>query len=154
MTSDTMPMLAKVARRVQDDRVLGLIKQFLKSTGKKGIPQGSPLSPLLANVALNDLDHILGRGYGYLTYVRYLDDMVVLTFDSRRHTFCASMVLPTPLGPRKRTFSRRSTKPKPRTFSHRARSILRGWLQSKRSIVVCAPTVAILVRVARLRASR
>ena len=48
------------------------------------IPQGSPLSPLLANVALNDLDHILGRGYGYLTYVRYLDDMVVLTFDSRK----------------------------------------------------------------------
>ena len=77
-------MLAKVARRVQDDRVLGLIKQFLKSTGKEGIPQGSPLSPLLANVALNDLDHILGRGYGYLTYVRYLDDMVVLTFDSTK----------------------------------------------------------------------
>ncbi|HTB75143.1 MAG TPA: reverse transcriptase domain-containing protein, partial [Polyangiaceae bacterium] len=61
-----------------------LIKQFLKSTGNKGIPQGSPLSPLLANVALNDLDHILGRGYGYLTYVRYLDDMVVLTFDSKK----------------------------------------------------------------------
>ncbi len=40
------PLLAKIARRVQDDRVLGLIKQFLKSTGKKGIPQGSPLSPL------------------------------------------------------------------------------------------------------------
>ena len=78
------PMLAKVARRIQDDSVLGLIKQFLRSTGKKGIPQGSPLSPLLANVALNDLDHILGRGYGYLTYVRYLDDMVVLTFDSRK----------------------------------------------------------------------
>jgi len=77
-------MLAKVARRVQDDRVLGLIKQFLKSTGSKGIPQGSPLSPLLANVALNDLDHILGRGYGYLTYVRYLDDMVVLTYDSKK----------------------------------------------------------------------
>jgi RNA-directed DNA polymerase len=78
------PMLAKVARRIQDDRVLALIKQFLRSTGKKGIPQGSPLSPLLANVALNDLDHILGRGYGYLTYVRYLDDMVVLTYDSRK----------------------------------------------------------------------
>jgi group II intron reverse transcriptase/maturase len=78
------PMLAKVARRIQDDRVLGLIKQFLKSTGKRGIPQGSPLSPLLANVALSDLDHILGRGFGYLTYARYLDDMVVLTFDSRK----------------------------------------------------------------------
>ncbi len=77
-------MLAKLARRIQDDRVLGLIKQFLKSTGGKGIPQGSPLSPLLANVALNDLDHILDRGTGYLTYVRYLDDMVVLTYDSKK----------------------------------------------------------------------
>jgi len=77
-------MLAKVARRIQDDRVLRLIKQFLRSTGSKGIPQGSPLSPLLANVALNDLDHVLGRGFGYLTYVRYLDDMVVLTFDSTK----------------------------------------------------------------------
>jgi RNA-directed DNA polymerase len=78
------PVLAKVARRVRDERVLGLIKQFLKSTGERGIPQGSPLSPLLANVMLSDLDHALGRGYGYLTYARYLDDMVVLTYDSHK----------------------------------------------------------------------
>lgn len=77
------PVLAKVARRVSDGRVLKLIKQFLKSTGEKGIPQGSPLSPLLSNVMLNDLDHALARGYGYLSYVRYLDDMVVLTYDSK-----------------------------------------------------------------------
>jgi RNA-directed DNA polymerase len=78
------PVLAKVARRVSDEGVLRLIKQFLKSTGERGIPQGSPLSPLLANLMLNDLDHALGRGCGYLTYVRYLDDMVVLTYDSHR----------------------------------------------------------------------
>lgn len=77
------PVLAKVARRVSDGRVLKLIKQFLKSTGERGIPQGSPLSPLLSNVMLNDLDHALARGYGYLSYVRYLDDMVVLTYDSK-----------------------------------------------------------------------
>ena len=77
-------VLAKVARRVRDERVLRLIKQFLKSTGRRGIPQGSPLSPLLANVMLNDLDHVLARGYGYLSYARYLDDMVVLTYDSTR----------------------------------------------------------------------
>jgi RNA-directed DNA polymerase len=77
-------MLEKVARRVVDDKVLAMVKQFLKSTGGKGIPQGSPLSPLLANLALNDLDHILDRGRGFITYVRYLDDMVVLAPDSER----------------------------------------------------------------------
>jgi len=77
------PVLARVARRVCDERVLRLIKQFLKSTGARGIPQGSPLSPLLANVMLNDLDHALARGYGYLSYARYLDDMVILTYDSK-----------------------------------------------------------------------
>jgi RNA-directed DNA polymerase len=75
-------ILEKVARRIEDSGVLRLIKRFLKSNGARGIPQGSPLSPLLANVALNDLDHVLGRGVGFLSYVRYLDDMVVLAFDS------------------------------------------------------------------------
>jgi RNA-directed DNA polymerase len=77
-------ILAKVARRVCDDEVLALLKQFLVRTGERGIPQGSPLSPLLANLALNDLDHALDRGEALLTYVRYLDDMVVLAPDSPR----------------------------------------------------------------------
>ncbi|MFQ5790127.1 MAG: reverse transcriptase domain-containing protein, partial [Acidobacteriota bacterium] len=77
-------LLRKVARRVQDDKVLALIRQFLKTTGKRGMPQGSPLSPLLANLALNELDHALDRGRGYLAYARYLDDMVVLVPDSSR----------------------------------------------------------------------
>jgi RNA-directed DNA polymerase len=75
-------ILSKVARRVQDHQVLALIKQFLKCGGKRGLPQGSPLSPLLANLMLNDLDHALDRGKGFLTYVRYLDDMIVLVPDS------------------------------------------------------------------------
>jgi len=86
-------MLEKVASRIQDDKVLALVKQFLKSTGDRGVPQGSPLSPLMANVALNDLDHILGRGYGFITYVRYLDDMVVLTYNSQRGRRWASRAL-------------------------------------------------------------
>ena len=77
-------ILAKVARRVVDDQVLAMVKQFLKSTGDEGVPQGSPLSPLLANLALNDLDHALDRGGGFITYARYLDDMVVLAPDSEK----------------------------------------------------------------------
>ncbi len=77
-------MLAKLARRVVDAKVLAMLKQFLKSTGERGVPQGSPLSPLVANVALNDLDHALDRGGDFITYARYLDDMVVLAPDSDR----------------------------------------------------------------------
>jgi len=86
-------ILQRVARRIQDGQLLGLIKHFLKSIGARGIPQGSPLSPLLANVALNDLDHALGRGYGFLSYVRYLDDMVVLTFNSNKGARWAARAL-------------------------------------------------------------
>jgi len=72
------PLLSKLARRISDGHVMALVKQFLRSTGTRGIPQGSPLSPLLANIALNDLDQALDRGRNFITYVRYLDDMVVL----------------------------------------------------------------------------
>ena len=51
-----------------------MVKQFLKSTGDRGVPQGSPLSPLVANLALDDLDHALDRGGDTITYARYLDD--------------------------------------------------------------------------------
>jgi len=77
-------MMAKVANRVIDGKVLAMVKQFLKSTGDRGVPQGSPLSPLLANLALNDLDQMLDRGANFITYVRYLDDMVVLAPDSEK----------------------------------------------------------------------
>jgi retron-type reverse transcriptase len=77
-------LLAKVAGRVIDDKVLAMVRQFLKSTGDRGVPRRSSLSPLLPNLALNELDRTLDRGGGFHTYVRYLDDMVVLTSDSEK----------------------------------------------------------------------
>jgi RNA-directed DNA polymerase len=43
-------LLAKVARRVQDDAVIHLLKMILKATGKKGVPQGGVITPLTQKV--------------------------------------------------------------------------------------------------------
>jgi RNA-directed DNA polymerase len=74
-------LLHRVKQRVKDDRVIKLIRQFLKSgvsiagvhqATHTGTPQGGPLSPLLANVLLNELDRELEcRGH---RFVRYADD--------------------------------------------------------------------------------
>lgn len=70
-----------VARKVQDKRVLKLIGSYLRSgimedgvvnASEEGTPQGGPLSPLLSNVLLNELDKELkARGHGFC---RYADD--------------------------------------------------------------------------------
>jgi RNA-directed DNA polymerase len=74
-------LLARVARKVSDARVLGLIRKYLESgvmvngvvaETTEGTPQGGPLSPLLSNVYLDDLDKELEkRGH---KFVRYADD--------------------------------------------------------------------------------
>lgn len=79
-------MLEKVARRVQDDEVLHLLKLILKANGRKGVPQGGVISPLLSNLYLNVVDEMMERarevtrrkGYYNLDYVRSADDMVIL----------------------------------------------------------------------------
>lgn len=79
-------LLEKVARRVQDDEVLHLLKLILKANGKKGVPQGGVISPLLSNIYLNVVDEMMERarevtrrkGYYNLDYVRSADDMVIL----------------------------------------------------------------------------
>ena len=73
--------VARVAREVKDKRVLKLIRAYLNSgvmvngvvmETEEGTPQGGPLSPLLSNVMLNDLDRELEeRGH---KFVRYADD--------------------------------------------------------------------------------
>ena len=74
-------LMNRVAMRIRDKRVLRLIRAFLnsgimadgvKSRSEKGTPQGGPLSPLLANILLDDLDKELeSRG---LRFARYADD--------------------------------------------------------------------------------
>ena len=79
-------LLAKVAQRVSDADVLHLLKMMLKASGKKGVPQGGVISPLLSNLYLNEVDRMLERAkevtrhgpYTYLEYVRYADDLVIL----------------------------------------------------------------------------
>jgi len=74
-------LMARVARVVKDKRVLKLIRSYLNSgmmvngvvmETEEGTPQGGPLSPLLSNIMLNDLDRELEeRGH---KFVRYADD--------------------------------------------------------------------------------
>jgi RNA-directed DNA polymerase len=86
-------LLAKVAKRIDDADVMHLLKVILKAAGKKGVPQGGPLSPLLSNVYLNEVDQMLERAkevtrrgpYTYIEYVRFADDLVVLVDAYRRH---------------------------------------------------------------------
>jgi len=85
---DTIPhdrLLALVAQKVSDGRVLSLIESFLKQgvldgmrewTPEEGSPQGGCISPLLSNVYLNPLDHLMAH-QGF-EMVRYADDFVIL----------------------------------------------------------------------------
>ncbi len=86
-------LLEKVAKRVQDGEILHLLKMILKATGKKGVPQGGVISPLLSNVYLTEVDRMLEKAiettcYGKYTavqYARFADDMVILIDAHPRH---------------------------------------------------------------------
>ena len=86
-------LLEKVARRIQDAMVMRLLSLILKSTGKKGVPQGGVISPLLSNVYLNEVDRMLEKAiattrrgkYTHVQYARFADDMVILIDSHPRH---------------------------------------------------------------------
>ena len=85
---DTIPhdrLMALVAEKVSDGRILQLIEGYLKQgvmdglsewTPEQGSPQGAVISPLLSNIYLNPLDQKMARD-GY-EMVRYADDFVIL----------------------------------------------------------------------------
>jgi RNA-directed DNA polymerase len=93
-------LLEKVARRVSDANVLHLLKMMLKASGKKGVPQGGVISPLLSNLYLNEVDKMLERAkettrngkYTYLEYARYADDLVILVDAFPRHDWLLKAV--------------------------------------------------------------
>jgi RNA-directed DNA polymerase len=88
-------LFGKVARRVQDREILHLLKLMVKASGKRGVPQGAVISPLIANLYLNEVDRMLERAkqvtrsgrYTYVEYARFADDLVILVDGYRRHAW-------------------------------------------------------------------
>jgi RNA-directed DNA polymerase len=98
-TVDHDILMSRVSRRVRDKGLLRLIGRYLRSgvvvNGRlnrtaKGVPQGGPLSPMLSNILLDDLDkEIEKRGH---RFARYADDLIILVKSERAaHRVIASI---------------------------------------------------------------
>ena len=83
-------LMHRVSRKVKDKRVLCIIGKYFRAgimvkgrleKSRKGVPQGGPLSPLLANILLDDLDKELDRR-GH-KYARYADDFTIVVKSNR-----------------------------------------------------------------------
>jgi RNA-directed DNA polymerase len=88
-------LLEKIAVRVDDDAIMGLLRMILESSGNRGVPQGGVISPLLSNIYLNEVDRMLQRaqevtcyeGWTAIEWVRYADDLIVLVDSHPRHAW-------------------------------------------------------------------
>src|SRR6202171_2957902 len=93
-------LLEKVAQRITDGEVMHLLKMIVKATGKKGVPQGGVISPLLSNLYLNEVDRMLERAnattrrgkYTHVQYARFADDLVILIDSHPRHDWVVKAV--------------------------------------------------------------
>ena len=88
-------LMSLLGRKIQDKRLLKLIKRYLRAgfidnqlygESLEGVPQGGPLSPLLANIMLDPLDKELEkRGHHF---ARYADDFTILVKSQRAGSRC------------------------------------------------------------------
>ena len=93
-------LLQKVAVQTSDAHVLHLLKMILKASGKKGVPQGGVISPLLSNLYLNAVNKMLERakettrnGKYHVPGLRaYADDLVILVDAFPRHDWLLKAV--------------------------------------------------------------
>ena len=93
-------LLGKMARRIDDGAVMGLIKTILRATGKKGVPQGGVISPVLSNIYLTEVDRMLEKAnettrngrYTQVQYARFADDLVILIDAHPRHDWLLKAV--------------------------------------------------------------
>ncbi len=93
-------LLEMVAKRVSDPAILRLLKRILQVTGRQGLPQGGPLSPLLSNIYLTPVDCMLEKArettrhgpFWYVTYARWADDLIVLVHADPREDWLVKAV--------------------------------------------------------------
>jgi group II intron reverse transcriptase/maturase len=114
-------LLSLIAKRVQDPQVLHLVKLIVKATGKVGVPQGGPFSPLAANIYLNEVDWAFdaircqtAQGpYEAVNYHRFADDIVITVSGHRSKRGWAERALERlqeELAPLKVTLNREKTR--------------------------------------------
>jgi len=93
------PLLDLVRRKISDNRVLDLLQTYLEQrvldtakdwTPEQGTPQGAVISPLLSNVYLDPLDHLMSQAG--IEMIRYADDFVVMCRNETEACYALEMV--------------------------------------------------------------